>query len=221
MKTALVCFAVSLLLSLTGCRGEHNKIGDAPRTESASSAAGWKEVSTSGIALRFPSDWKMIDFTRANFEQRAEEVFGNDSKFADMRSQTSAMAKQGMIKLFAFEPLTTGSGFGANCNVVIQDIPGQTTLEQVAGASVQQLAPLVAKGTQPKLEYPSLISSRMAVIRSEITTPNPSIPALVSLAYLNLKASKLAVVTFTTPMTDETRIRTIADQAMGTFRFTN
>jgi len=221
MKTAIVCLAVSLLLSLNACKRGHDRIGDAPRTESASFAAGWKEISTSGIALQFPSDWKMIDLATENIEQGIDKAFGNDPKFASVRGQVSAAAKQGMIKLLAFETSTIGSGFGTNCNVILQDTPGQLTVEQAANATVQQLAPMVAAGTQPKLEYISLNSGKVAVVRSEIKPPNPSVPTLVSLAYLALKGTKLAIVTFTAPVTDETHIRAIADKSMSAFRFTN
>lgn len=220
MKTATL-LAVSLLVSLAACGRERGRIGDAPRTESPSSVAGWNEVSTSGIALRFPSDWKMIDLARETFEQGADKVFGDDPRFAAMRSQASAIAEQGMIKLLAFETSTVGSGFGTNCNVVITDTPGQVTLEQIAEATVQQISPMVAAGTQPRLEYHPLNSGNVAVIRSEIKPPNPTVPALVSFAFLNLKGSRLAAVTFTAPVTDETHIRMIADQVMGTFRFTD
>ena len=219
MKPALICFAFILLVGLIGCNREHDKIVDAPRTESDSSVAGWTDVSTSGIALRFPDDWKLIDLTRESFEQGADRVFGSDPKFAALRSQVSAAVEQGLFKLFAFETATLSSGFSANCNVVIHDMLGQATLEQAAEATVGAMASLVTNGTQPKLEYVSLKSGRSALIRSEITTADPSVPVLVSLAYLNIKGSKLVAVTFTAPRTDETHIRTIAEQVMDAFRF--
>jgi hypothetical protein len=70
-----------------------------------------------------------------------------------------------------------------------------------------------------RLEYVSLKSGRSALIRSEITTADPSTPVLVSLVYLNIKGSKVVAVTFTAPLTDETHIQTIADQVMDAFRF--
>jgi len=219
VKPALICFAFILLVGLIGCNREHDTIVNAPRTESASSVAGWTDVSTSGIALRFPTDWKLIDLTREDFEQGLDNVFGSDPKFAEARSQAGAAAQQGMMKLLAFETATLGSGFATNGNVVIVDEPGQETLEQVAEANLGEIAPLVTNGTQPKLEYVSLQSGRSALIRSEITPPNPSVPVLVSLVYLDVKGSKVVAVTFTAPRTDETHIRTIADQVMDAFRF--
>jgi hypothetical protein len=153
MKPALICFAFILLVGLIGCNREHDKIVNAPRTESASSVAGWTDVSTSGIALRFPDDWKFMDLTRENLEQALDKVFGSDPKFAETRSQASAMAQQGTFKLLAFETATLSSGFATNCVVGIHDMPGQETLEQVADAWVRAIAPMVTNGTQPKLEY--------------------------------------------------------------------
>ena len=103
MKPALICFAFILLVGLIGCNREHDKSVNAPRTESASSVAGWTDVSTSGIALRFPDDWKLIDLTREGFEHAADKVFGSDPKLAALRSQVSTAAQQGQIKLWAFE----------------------------------------------------------------------------------------------------------------------
>ena len=193
MKPALICFAFILLVGLIGCNREHDKIVDAPPTESASSVAGWTDVSTSGIALRFPDDWELIDLTKESFEQGADKVFGSDPKFAALRSQVSAAAQQGLYKLFAFETATLSSGFATNCDVVIQDMPGQETLEQVAEANLAAMASLVTNGTQPKLEYVSLKSGRSALIRAEMTTADPSVPVLVSLAYLNIKGGVFPV----------------------------
>lgn len=106
MKPALVCFAFILLVGLIGCNREHEKIVDAPRTESDSSVAGWTDVSTSGIALRFPDDWELIDLTREDFEQGADRVFGSDPKFAELRSAASDAVEQGLFKLLAFEAAT-------------------------------------------------------------------------------------------------------------------
>ena len=68
MKPALMCFAFILLGGVIGCNREQEKIVNAPRTESDSSVAGWTDVSTSGIALRFPDGWELIDPTREDFE---------------------------------------------------------------------------------------------------------------------------------------------------------
>lgn len=221
MKMHLVFLVGSLYLGLTGCsRGSHN-IGDASRTETLSLVAGWKDVSTSGVTLQLPTDWKAIDFSTAAFEKGADKVFGNDPRFASLRSQASAMAKQGMVKLFAFDMSTVGRGFNTNCNVIVQELPGQPTIEQVAAETARQIAPMVASGTSPKMEYAMLKPGKSAIIWSEIRSPNPSIPALVSIAYLSVKGSKIAGVTFTAPLTDETRLRTIAKQAMSAFRFTD
>ena len=119
----------------------------------------------------------------------------------------------------AFDTATLGSGFATNCAVGILDTSGQETLEQAADETLREIAPVVTNGTQPKLEYVSLKSGRFALIRSEITSPNPSLPAIVSLTYVNIKGLKLVGVTFTAPRTDETHIRTIAEQVMDAFRF--
>ena len=98
-------------------------------------------------------------------------------------------------------------------------MPSPLTLEQVADKAVRAAAPVEINGTQPKLEYVSLKSGRSALIRAEMTTADPSVPVLVSLVYLNIKGSKQVAVTFTAPRTDETHIRTIAEQVMDAFRF--
>ena len=95
MKPALVCFAFILLVGLIGCNREHEKIVDAPRTESDSSVAGWTDVSTSGIALRFPDDWELIDLTREDFEQAADRVFGSDPNCLRLKRQLLAPARSG------------------------------------------------------------------------------------------------------------------------------
>lgn len=131
------------------------------------------------------------------------------------------MAKQGLIKLLAFETATISTGFTTNCNVLVQENWGNPTIEQVADATVKQTAPLVASGTQPKLEYIMIKSGKLAVIRSIITPPNPSVPTLVSIEYLSIHGGKASAISFTAPVTDETHIRAIGDQAMQDFHFTN
>jgi hypothetical protein len=139
MKPALICFAFILLVGVIGCNREHEKIINAPRTESASSVGGWTDVSTSGIALRFPNDWKAIDLTTGDLEQ-IDRVFGSDPKFAEMRSRIRDAALQGTYKLMVFETATLGSGFATNCNVAMVDRPGEETLEQAVDENLRDLS---------------------------------------------------------------------------------
>ena len=96
----------------------------------------------------------------------------------------------------------------------------EVTLEQIADASVQQLKQLVAAGTEPKLEYVTLKAGKAAIIRSEVKSPNPSVPTYVSFGYLVMKGSNMCVVTFSAASSEEAHVRQIADQSMNTFRFT-
>jgi hypothetical protein len=221
LKKRMLIYAVaSFCLFCAGCGRGSDKIGDAPRTEKASSTAGWKDVSTSGVNIQLPSDWKILDLSQQSWEQGADKVFGNDPRFAEMRSQATQMAKQGMVKLLAFEP-STSSVFNTNCNVVVMDLPGTATIEQIADSAVQQMAGMVAKGTKAGVEYVNWSGGKMAIVRAEIQPPNPTMPNLVSLAYVNIKGSKLASVTFTAPSSDEKHIRSISDQTMSKFGFSN
>src|ERR1043166_12569 len=88
--------AIGLALSIftPGCHGEH-KAGDAPRTERASSTTGWKDISTSGVSLRLPSDWKAIEIGRDTLEKGIDKVMGNDPKMAALRAQTREMRSEG------------------------------------------------------------------------------------------------------------------------------
>src|SRR5262245_1360642 len=98
MKPTLICFsAFILLVGGIGCNREPEKIVNAPRTVADSSDPGWTDVSTSGIALRFPTDWEIIDLTREDFEHALDRASGTDPKFAETRSQVSAAAQQGLV----------------------------------------------------------------------------------------------------------------------------
>ena len=119
-----------------------------------------------------------------------------------------------LFELLGFEAATLSSS-----SVGVRDMPSPLTLEQVADKAVRAAAPVEINGTQPKLEYVSLKSGRSALVRWEIPPLSPSIPVRVSLQYLKVKGSKLVVVMFRAPLTDETYIRTIADQVMDAFRF--
>src|SRR5690242_19644350 len=99
MKVSMLCLAVCLLLGMAGCSPEHERVGDAPKTITASPVDGWQEISTSGVTLRLPPDWKVMDLVQSKMEEGLDRAFGNDPKFADLRKQTSDMAKQGQIKL--------------------------------------------------------------------------------------------------------------------------
>jgi hypothetical protein len=210
--------AAILVVCTIGCNRGHDKLGDAPRTEKTSSVAGWKDISTSGVSLRLPSDWKIVEVSKESMEKGGDAVLGNDPKFATLRAQAKQIAKQGLVKLIAFETSTVTSGFATNCNVAIQDMTLPLTLEQVAGATLSQIAPVVAAGTQPKIEYPEVPSGKLALIRSEIKPPNLA-TSLASLAYLRVKGQRLAIITFTAPQANEEHIRGIAKQAMDDFKF--
>jgi hypothetical protein len=176
-------------------------------------------VSTSGVALQLPADWKTMDLARETFEQAADKVLGNDPKFAALRAQASAGAKQGAFKLFAFDVAHTVNGFTPNCNVITQDVPGGMDLDQIAAASIQQLAPVVVAGTQPKLEYITGKAGKIAHVRSELRTPNPSVPTLISHGFMALNQGKLVVVTFTTPVLQESQIKPVADKSIASLHF--
>src|SRR5262245_18077307 len=164
MKPALICFAFILLVS--GCN--HEQTISAPRTETNSSVAGWTDISTSGIALRFPNDWKAIDLTAGDLEKGIDLTFGSDPKYAQIVSQVREAAQQGMMKLVAFESATMGSGHATSCNVGLVYLPGEETLEQSVDEYLRDLAsslgPVITQ--QPNVEYVSLKSGRSALIRS-------------------------------------------------------
>jgi len=222
MKRCLLVWLVAINLAfLSGCGKDHDTVGDAPRTESASNLSGWKEISTSGIALQLPSDWKAMEISRETLERGEDKVFGNDPKMAAMRSQATALAKQGAVKLFAVDTSSVSTGFATNCNVAVIDEPGQPTLEQVADATVLQVTPMTADGKAPRLEYPTFKSGKAALVLSKVKSPNPAIPALLSLLYISHKGSKFVTVTFTGIASDEPQLRKVAEQSMDTFRFTN
>jgi len=217
----IVALSMMLAAGTSGCRTKQDRAEDGPRTEAVTQTPGWKEIWTSGVALSFPEDWKLIDLANENLQEGIEQVFGSDPKYAAAREQAIAAAKQGTIKLIAFDTQGVASGFGTNCNVIVQDAPRGMTLEQMADATVKQLSGIVAPETKPKLEYRALKAGRVAAMRSEIKPPNPSLPALASLGYIIHGGDKVAVVTFSAPVADEARIKGIADKSVGDFRFTN
>jgi hypothetical protein len=217
-KQAVALIALVLAICVPGCHADH-KAGDAPRTERASAAAGWKDISTSGVTLRLPTDWKAMEIGRDLLEKGADKVMGNDPKMAGLRAQAIQMAKQGLVKLMAFETSTIGSGFATNCNVSMQDMGQALPLEQVAAATVAQITPAVAPGTQPRLDYVTAKSGKLALIRSEMKPQSPTIPELVSLLYITVNGQKSAAVAFTAPKSSEQHVRAIAEQAMEGFRF--
>src|ERR1043166_6480098 len=93
-RIAVVLTALALSICTPGCHGER-KLGDAPRTERASSTTGWKDISTSGVSLRLPSDWKAIEIGRDTLEKGIDKVMGNDPKMAALRAQTREMRSEG------------------------------------------------------------------------------------------------------------------------------
>ena len=221
MKAAYWLLAISACASLIGCRRGPERIGDAPRTETAAPLPGWKEVATSGVAIQFPDDWKALDLAREDVEKAVEQAFGNDPQFAALRAQVSEGAKQGLIKLMAFKTSSITSGFATNCNIIIQEVPRGVTIEHVAQDTVRQISSVVVPGTTPRVDYLSLAVGRTARTTSEIRMPNmPAVP-LTSIGYTILKGSQIVVVTFTTPTSEAAGIKATADKSMERFRFTD
>ena len=216
--TILLICVLAIVLASVGCH-RNETLGSAPRSEKASSVAGWKEISSSGVTFRLPSDWKSFELSRENMEKGLGAAFGDDPKFAELRKQVGEASKSGLVKLMAFETSTVKSGFATSCNLIIQDIPLPLTLEQVADANVSQISSIVAPGTKPKLEYTDVRSGKLALIRYELKTQNPAVPLIVSLAYASLKGQRMAVITFGGPVASEEHIRGIAKQAMEDCKF--
>lgn len=217
-KAAILTGTIVVVLLAAGCSRGNEKLGSAPRTEKTSSVAGWKDVSTSGVSFRLPSDWKTIEISRDKLEKGIDTALGDDPKFASLRKQVTEASKSGLVKLLAFETSTVQSGFATNCNLIVQDMPVPLTLEQVADANVSQIAPIVAAGTQPKLDYVDAKSGKIALIRYELKPQDP-VPEIVCFAYVCVKGQRMAVATFGAPLKSEQHIREVAKQATDEIRF--
>jgi len=187
----------------------------------SSTKSEWKEVSTSGLAIKLPTDWKTIDLASGKSEQEAEAAFGKDPKFTEIRNQIRMAAQQPMVKLMAFDAKATGSGITGNCNIVIQDMPRPISLEEVADASVQQLSTVVKDGTHPKLEYITLKPGKVGFIRSELKTASTAMPVIISFACVAVKGSSAITITYGGPLANEKQFRETVDQSLAGLRFTN
>lgn len=219
VRLALVLAAFSLLL--TGCSSRpstEETLTPAPRTESQL-PNGWKEISTSGVALAFPPGWTAIDLAREALEKGGDSMFGNDPKMAPMRAQARALAAQGVFKVFVFKTDTIGTGFATNCNVAIT--PSGGTLDEIAEQTRQQVVPMAAPGTTPKVEYVQLKAGRCARLLMDMKSPTATALTLASTVYIFKKGSDSIAVTFTCPTKDRASIAKVAEQVMGTFRFTD
>jgi hypothetical protein len=209
-----------LLIAIAGCgKGSSESVTSAPRAISAL-PSGWKSIATSGIELAFPPDWKVVDLAKDVFEKSSSAAFGNDPKAQSMLEQVKALAAQGSFKLFVFDSKTMGTGFATNCNVNVTQVTAGTTLETAGEQSKTQLQPLVAPGSEIKVEYVDLPAGKAARIKSQLKTALPAAPLLDSVAYGFINGTDMTVVTFTSAPSQTAEVSKIAEQTMGTFKFT-
>jgi hypothetical protein len=222
MRTFTLTALIALVV-LVGCGKGSDPNGTITETtrKETTLPSGWKEIATSGIALAFPPGWNALDLTQSTMDKSADAMFGKDPKYESMRAQIKSLAASGVFKVFVFEDATVGKGgFANNCNVTKIEAPAGMTPATAAEQTKSQLAAMVAPGTEVKTETVTLKAGTAAKVTSQLKTASPTMPPVRSLAYLLVHGGQLYAITFSCGPADEDKVRTMAEQVMDTFRFT-
>ncbi len=208
-------FVIVVALTVIGCNQAANntRVGDAPRTETAS-PSGWKEIKTSGFAISFPSDWTAIDLAAKDVKKAVNDAFGKDPANAAISSQVDQVLQNHSIKLMVFSPKNSEPGFRPNCNVIILDAPAGIKFDDIVAQNVAQLKTMVGND-DPQLSYVDAPVGKVAKIVYHLKSQTTADP--VTTGYIALKGQTMAVITFATTKND-TEMDKISDQSVKTFR---
>lgn len=180
-------FASLLLIFAGGCgqvsQGVDGKISNAEAGVSGDS------VSLKDFDLTLPKDWKVFDLSAKDLENIVKETESKSPDQKGLTAQVMAAAKNGMIKLFAFDFNNSDKDFVNNMNAIVIVAPAGATMEQVEKGSKDEIEKYTGTpaaegkfGDYSTLEY-SMIG--------------PDKSKLVVKAYMAMKADKVYTFTFT------------------------
>lgn len=139
MRTIWANFTLIALLLAFGCgkvTSPDDKVSDAVSKTTA--AADGKHLNLDDCSITLPTSWEVLDFSNKEIMDGLEAAWSKDDTMKQMLPQVRAMATNGVIKAFAFDKSTIGSGFATNVNIIVLD-QGQITLEKLIEANKSQL----------------------------------------------------------------------------------
>lgn len=94
-------------------------------------------VPGTGFSIGLPSTWRSIDYRQVATTDLLDRLVRENPSMAPLLQGLRNPSTS--VKLFAFDPKVS-SGFATNLNLVVQQVPAGTTLEQYAEAAFGQLA---------------------------------------------------------------------------------
>lgn len=155
-----------------------------------------KSVSLADLELILPPNWKVADFSDAEWKPKMGELAKGNATVASMMSVMEEASKSGFIKLVAFDLETSGSGFADNINVIVT--PGQgLPFAKLVAANDEQLRTIATKGHEPKLERKELSNGQWAILSSHVPT-GPNGKDIAIKTCLALFHDKAYTITFST-----------------------
>lgn len=201
MRSALLLFTFALLT--LGCK-------------SSNAPAGWQTHSSGGVSLAVPGDWKRVEVDSEEMRQNLNRQFGSDPRFESAKSQAEKLAKSGVIKLILFAPKTADGKYQPNCQVIVNGIPANSNLEQLAEFNAGQLRPLMAPGTELKVSYMETPAGRIAKLSGAVQPPQGD--KLATFVYIAIKDKTMAMASYGTVDSERAAFEKTADESAGTLR---
>lgn len=205
--------ALCALGVMAGCKKDDPNESVTGNQAKTKSVADGQEVSTEGVSLTFPKDWKKFDLTKGELEQ-AVAGGGKDEKSQMMLDAVRKASSSGMVKFMIFDPNSSKPGFVNNANLVITPGVGSATVDQLMDASKGGLTQMGAKVTTSKVTFPAGEFGRM-----ESHLQNPNGQSYVAIGYLQPRNGTLTVVTFSCVPDQLKAFDAKAQSIMQTFKY--
>jgi hypothetical protein len=126
--------AVLAAVSLAACGSSAGSVAKASPTPSPTLEAGWKPytVTAEGFVIAVPGSWDRIDLNLSASELAS--AFKDHPEFVKVAQQVELNK---VVKLFAVDNQTLGTGFATNLNVIVIPVPDTvTSLDQVVTAEL-------------------------------------------------------------------------------------
>ena len=197
-------------LALSGChKNDPASVAVAKPTERTVGSG--KELTAAGVSLTFPKDWVTVDLTNGQFDKMREAMSKGPNGPAMVKA-LDAVARSGMIKMYAFDPEHSKPGFLNNANLTVVSA-GNATLDQALDQSKQQIATFGAQGTTSKVTLPN---GEFGKLEAHLKAPSGA--EITTLGYLKIDGGKMYVVTFTCPPDQAKDYEETARTVMQTFR---
>ncbi len=219
MRRSFICPAAAALIAAIALGCKHSDSGavvTAPHKQSASSRAGWMDVSSSGFTISLPADMKVKDLSQAdvdNMMDKAKQKRPNEVKVLNALKKDAA---KGELKLVATLKHASATGFHNAFSVLVVPNSSAKSDDDLLNANKRSLEKISEPGSVVGSKV-TLPSGPAVMMQSSRSRPNGANTEATS--YLIVHDNQIYVFSFVSRSGDKDEWRATAQSSMESVKF--